>query len=97
MTIFQSGIETATQDLQKENAERVWQEGILRQMPVVGSLVNWWSPLSKETGIKGRSLNLTAGKLLISEYFSGYFYDPLFFYLLFKILIVLLIPKADSL
>lgn len=97
MTIFQSGIETATQDLQKENAERVWQEGILRQMPVVGSLVNWWSPLSKETGIKGRSLNLTAGKLLISEYVFGYFYDLLFFYLLFKILIVLPIPKADSL
>ncbi|XP_065340823.1 putative pyridoxal-dependent decarboxylase domain-containing protein 2 isoform X1 [Cloeon dipterum] len=58
--IVKKGIETATQDLQKENAERVWQEGILRQMPVVGSFVNWWSPLSKETGIKGRSLNLTA-------------------------------------
>lgn len=57
-----SGIETATQDLQKENAERVWQEGILRHVPVVGSLVNWWSPPSKEGGIKGRSLNLTAGQ-----------------------------------
>ncbi|KAF4521189.1 hypothetical protein B566_EDAN010651 [Ephemera danica] len=59
--IVKKGIETATQDLQKENAERLWQEGILRHVPVVGSLVNWWSPPSKESGIKGRSLNLTAG------------------------------------
>ncbi|XP_059472469.1 pyridoxal-dependent decarboxylase domain-containing protein 1 [Neocloeon triangulifer] len=65
--IVKKGIETATQDLQKENAERVWQEGILRQMPVVGSLVNWWSPLGKETGIKGRSLNLTAGVVESTE------------------------------
>lgn len=38
------GIETATLDLQKENEDRLWQEGILRHVPVVGSIVNWWSP-----------------------------------------------------
>lgn len=38
------GIETATLDLQKENEERLWQEGILRHVPVVGTFVNWWSP-----------------------------------------------------
>ncbi|XP_067005760.2 pyridoxal-dependent decarboxylase domain-containing protein 1 isoform X2 [Anabrus simplex] len=59
--IVKKGIETATLDLQKENEERLWQEGILRHVPVFGSLVNWWSPPSKEGGIKGRSLNLTAG------------------------------------
>lgn len=61
MAINFTGIETATLDLQKENEERLWQEGILRQVPVVGTFVNWWSPKTKETGIKGRSLNLTQG------------------------------------
>lgn len=55
------GIETATKDLQKENEERLWQEGIIRHVPIVGNLVNWWSPKTKETGVRGRSLNLTQG------------------------------------
>ncbi|KAK6623817.1 hypothetical protein RUM44_010673 [Polyplax serrata] len=59
--IVKKGIETATNDLQKENEERLWQEGILRHVPVFGSIVNWWSPKAKESGIKGRSLNLQAG------------------------------------
>lgn len=42
--IVKKGIETATLDLQKENEERLWQEGILRHVPVVGTFVNWWSP-----------------------------------------------------
>ncbi|XP_047107062.1 pyridoxal-dependent decarboxylase domain-containing protein 1 [Schistocerca piceifrons] len=65
--IVKKGIETATLDLQKENEERLWQEGILRHVPVFGSLVNWWSPPSKEGGIKGRSLNLTAGVVESTE------------------------------
>jgi hypothetical protein len=65
--IVKKGIEAATLDLQKENEERLWQEGILRHVPVFGSLVNWWSPPSKESGIKGRSLNLTAGLLNFSN------------------------------
>ncbi|KAF5285802.1 hypothetical protein FQA39_LY04263 [Lamprigera yunnana] len=59
--IVKKGIETATLDLQKENEERLWQEGILRHVPVVGTFVNWWSPKNKESGIRGRSLNLTQG------------------------------------
>lgn len=59
--VVKKGIEAATLDLQKENEERLWQEGLLRQVPVVGSFVNWWSPRNKEGGIKGRSLNLNAG------------------------------------
>ncbi|XP_017782097.1 PREDICTED: pyridoxal-dependent decarboxylase domain-containing protein 1 [Nicrophorus vespilloides] len=65
--ILKKGIETATLDLQKENEERLWQEGILRQVPVFGSLVNWWSPKTKETGVRGRSLNLTQGVVESTE------------------------------
>lgn len=65
--IIRLGIETATLDLQKENEERLWQEGILRHVPVVGTFVNWWSPKTKETGIRGRSLNLTQGVVESTE------------------------------
>ncbi|KAJ3624004.1 hypothetical protein MTP99_017662 [Tenebrio molitor] len=65
--IVKKGIETATLDLQKENEERLWQEGILRQVPVVGTFVNWWSPKTKETGVRGRSLNLTQGVVESTE------------------------------
>lgn len=65
--IVKKGIETATLDLQKENEERLWQEGILRQVPVVGTFVNWWSPKIKETGVRGRSLNLTQGVVESTE------------------------------
>lgn len=56
------------QDLQKENDEKLWQEGILRQVPVFGNIVNWWSPINKENGgIKGRSLDLSAGVIESTE------------------------------
>ncbi|KAG8326835.1 Pyridoxal-dependent decarboxylase domain-containing protein 1 [Homalodisca vitripennis] len=66
--VVKKGIETATLGLQKENEEKLWQDGILRQVPVFGSLVNWWSPNNKEgAGIKGRSLDLTAGVVASTE------------------------------
>lgn len=61
------GIEAATADLQRESEEKLWQEGILRHVPVVGRVFNWWSPPAKETGIKGRSLNLTQGVVESTE------------------------------
>uniref|UniRef100_A0A182N0N8 Pyridoxal-dependent decarboxylase domain-containing protein 1 n=1 Tax=Anopheles dirus TaxID=7168 RepID=A0A182N0N8_9DIPT len=65
--ILKKGIEAATMDLQREAEEKLWQEGILRQVPLVGRVVNWWSPPAKETGMKGRSLNLTQGVVESTE------------------------------
>ncbi|XP_037936459.1 pyridoxal-dependent decarboxylase domain-containing protein 1-like [Teleopsis dalmanni] len=65
--IVRKGIEAATADLQRETEEKLWQEGILRHVPVVGRVFNWWSPPPKETGIKGRSLNLTQGVVESTE------------------------------
>ena len=59
--IVKKGIETAQADLQRESDEKLWQEGIFRHVPVFGRVINWWSPPPKESGIKGRSLNLTQG------------------------------------
>lgn len=65
--IVKKGIETATADLQRESDEKLWSEGLLRHVPVVGRMVNWWSPPIKESGIKGRSLNLTQGVVESTE------------------------------
>ncbi|BET02261.1 Group II plp decarboxylase [Nesidiocoris tenuis] len=65
--VVKRGIEAATIELQKESDEQLWQEGILRSVPVVGSLVNWFSPHIKSPGIKGRSLDLTAGIVASTE------------------------------
>lgn len=53
--------------MQRESDEKLWSDGILRQVPVVGSVVNWWSPIVKESGIKGRSLNLQQGVVESTE------------------------------
>ncbi|XP_033150282.1 pyridoxal-dependent decarboxylase domain-containing protein 1 [Drosophila busckii] len=65
--IVKKGIEAATADLQRESEEKLWQEGILRHVPVVGRVFNWWSPPVKESGIKGRSLNLNQGVVESTE------------------------------
>lgn len=65
--ILKKGIEAATIDLQREAEEKLWQDGILRQVPLVGRVVNWWSPPAREGGVKGRSLNLTQGVVESTE------------------------------
>lgn len=65
--LVKQGIQEASKGLQQENEEKILQEGLLRHVPIVGSLFNWWSPTSKEGGIRGRSFNITSGLVESTE------------------------------
>ncbi|CAH0397732.1 unnamed protein product [Chilo suppressalis] len=60
--VVKKGIEAAQADLERESAERLWQEGLLRRMPVVGRVVDWWSPSAAPPPC-GRRLHLAHGTL----------------------------------
>ncbi|XP_046296188.1 pyridoxal-dependent decarboxylase domain-containing protein 1 isoform X1 [Marmota monax] len=64
--VVRKGIQEAQVQLQKANEERLLEEGVLRQIPVVGSLLNWFSPV--QASQKGRTFNLTAGSLESTEH-----------------------------
>jgi hypothetical protein len=64
---FNKGIEKATEELKRESDEALWEEGILRRVPVVGTFMNWLSPPVKESGVRGRALNLAQGKVESTE------------------------------
>ncbi|XP_064415082.1 pyridoxal-dependent decarboxylase domain-containing protein 1 isoform X2 [Latimeria chalumnae] len=63
--VVRRGILEAELQLQKANEEKLMQEGVLRQIPLVGSMLNWLSPV--QTSLKGRSFNLAAGSLESTE------------------------------
>ncbi|XP_054848984.1 pyridoxal-dependent decarboxylase domain-containing protein 1 isoform X2 [Eublepharis macularius] len=63
--IVRKGIQEAQVQLQKANEERLLEEGLLRQIPVVGSVLNWFSPFHALP--KGRTFDLTAGSLESTE------------------------------
>ncbi|XP_019362952.1 PREDICTED: pyridoxal-dependent decarboxylase domain-containing protein 1 isoform X1 [Gavialis gangeticus] len=63
--VVRKGIQEAQIQLQKANEERLLEEGLLRQIPVVGSVLNWFSPF--QASPKGRTFNLTAGSLESTE------------------------------
>ena len=67
--VIKKGIASAEVDLKKEADEKVWNDGILRVVPVVGSVLNWINPLPKDggSGIRGRSLNLQQGVVESTE------------------------------
>lgn len=67
--VIRKGIMAAETDLKKEADEKVWNDGILRVVPVVGSMLNWINPLPKDggSGIRGRSLNLQQGVVESTE------------------------------
>jgi len=60
--LVKKGIEQAQTDLRKESDDLIWQEGILRHVPLVGSIYNWISPAQK-LQVKGRTLSLNEGRL----------------------------------
>jgi hypothetical protein len=60
--LIRKGIDEANKELQKENADKLMHEGVLRQVPVVSSLLNWFSPTKEQ--VKGRTFNLTSGKII---------------------------------
>lgn len=64
--MIRKGIEEAQAELQRETEEKLWQEGLLRHIPVVGSLFNYFSPPLK-LPIKGRSLDLKSGRMEKSD------------------------------
>ncbi|XP_067912335.1 pyridoxal-dependent decarboxylase domain-containing protein 1 isoform X6 [Heterodontus francisci] len=59
--VVRKGITEAEQQLQKANEAKLLEEGVLRQIPVVGSVLNWLSPV--RSSVKGRSFNLAGGSL----------------------------------
>jgi len=64
--LIRKGIEAANEDLRKANDARLQHEGVMRQLPLMGSIVNWLSPIQHES-IKGRSFNLKTGEILESD------------------------------
>ncbi|XP_074647556.1 pyridoxal-dependent decarboxylase domain-containing protein 1-like [Tubulanus polymorphus] len=64
--MIKKGIEEANKDLEKEQEDKLLQEGLLRQVPLVGSIVSWLSPPPKDTS-KGRTFNLQSGKIESTE------------------------------
>ncbi|XP_053327613.1 pyridoxal-dependent decarboxylase domain-containing protein 1 isoform X2 [Spea bombifrons] len=63
--VVRKGILEAEEQLQKANEERLLEEGVLRQIPLVGSVLNWLSPVQATP--KGRTFNLTAASLESTE------------------------------
>uniref|UniRef100_A0A4W5RPH3 Pyridoxal-dependent decarboxylase domain-containing protein 1 n=1 Tax=Hucho hucho TaxID=62062 RepID=A0A4W5RPH3_9TELE len=63
--VVRKGIQEAELQLQKDNQEKLMEEGVLRQIPLVGSVLNWFSPF--QSTVKGRTFNLAAGSLDSTE------------------------------
>ncbi|XP_075973924.1 pyridoxal-dependent decarboxylase domain-containing protein 1 [Anticarsia gemmatalis] len=64
--VLKKGIEAAQADIERENAERLWQEGLLRRVPVVGRVVDWWAPAAVPPA-SGRRLHLAVGTLQTTD------------------------------
>ncbi|KAJ7376422.1 Pyridoxal-dependent decarboxylase domain-containing protein 1 [Desmophyllum pertusum] len=69
---IQKGIEAAQLDLVKDAEDKLLEEGLLRQVPLVGSFMNWLSPLPEEPKTIGRTFNLTSGNLHSTEQIYKY-------------------------
>uniref|UniRef100_A0A673IEW3 Pyridoxal-dependent decarboxylase domain-containing protein 1 n=1 Tax=Sinocyclocheilus rhinocerous TaxID=307959 RepID=A0A673IEW3_9TELE len=67
--VVRRGIQEAEQQLQKANEEKLMEEGVLRQIPLVGSVLNWFSPL--QASVKGKTFNLAEGQKLFRRQGAG--------------------------
>lgn len=63
--VVRKGIQEAELQLQKANEEKLIEEGVLRQIPLVSSVLNWFSPV--QASVKGRTFNLAEGCLDSTE------------------------------
>uniref|UniRef100_A0A3B3B8B0 Pyridoxal-dependent decarboxylase domain-containing protein 1 n=1 Tax=Oryzias melastigma TaxID=30732 RepID=A0A3B3B8B0_ORYME len=63
--VVKKGILEAEMQLQRASEEKLLEEGMLRQIPVVSSVLNWLSPL--QSSMKGRTFDLAAGSLDSTE------------------------------
>ncbi|XP_021414243.2 pyridoxal-dependent decarboxylase domain-containing protein 1 isoform X4 [Oncorhynchus mykiss] len=63
--VVRKGIQEAEFQLQKDNQDKLMEEGVLRQIPLVSSVLNWFSPF--QSTVKGRTFNLAAGSLDSTE------------------------------
>uniref|UniRef100_A0A4W4FXP1 Pyridoxal-dependent decarboxylase domain-containing protein 1 n=1 Tax=Electrophorus electricus TaxID=8005 RepID=A0A4W4FXP1_ELEEL len=63
--VVRKGILEAEEQLRRANEEKLIEEGVLRQIPLVGSVVNWFSPF--QSSVKGRTFDLAAGSLDTTE------------------------------
>ncbi|KAK2829691.1 hypothetical protein Q7C36_017681 [Tachysurus vachellii] len=63
--VVRKGILEAEIQLQKATEEKLLEEGVLRQIPLVGSVLNWFSPI--QGSVKGRTFDLAAGSLDSTE------------------------------
>ncbi|XP_016134582.1 pyridoxal-dependent decarboxylase domain-containing protein 1 isoform X2 [Sinocyclocheilus grahami] len=63
--VVRRGIQEAELQLQKANEEKLIEEGVFRQIPLVGSVLNWLSPV--QASVKGRTFNLAEGCLDSTE------------------------------
>ena len=62
--VIRRGIEQAQGELRRDADDALLQEGILRHVPIVGSFVNWFSPVTEKANIKGRCLSLNEGRVV---------------------------------
>ena len=65
--VIRRGIEQAQGELRRESDDALLQEGILRHVPIVGSFVNWFSPVAEKPTIKGRCLSLNEGRVSTTQ------------------------------
>lgn len=61
---LQLGIQQAQESLNRESEARLFEEGLLRQVPLVSSVLNWLSPPARPAARPGRAFDLTSGTIL---------------------------------